>query len=60
MRLDDVMSDLREGKPIYRETRPEIGYLQGSLERVYGSFYLTIYDVLAKDWTVGKPEEDDE
>jgi len=50
MILEEAMTYLREGKRIYRKSRPESGSLCGDKDHVYGSFYLTIYDVLANDW----------
>jgi hypothetical protein len=58
MRLEYAMDYLRDGKRIYRSTKPEEGSLCGTLEKVYGSFYLTLYDVLAEDWEYCEKIED--
>jgi len=51
MYFDIVLKELRLGRRIYRRSCPEKGSLCGTAEKVMGSFYLTIYDVLAEDWT---------
>ncbi len=51
MKLEEALAYLRDGKRIYRSSRPEKGSLCGTDEnKIYGSFYLTIFDVLAEDW----------
>jgi len=57
MKLEYAMECLRNGQAIWRRTEPQKGYLlgftdhEGTITKVFGSFYLTIYDVLAEDWT---------
>lgn len=57
MKFERALEHLREGKRIYRHPRSD-NYLQAELDEfdkilhVYGSYYMTIYDVLAEDWTV--------
>ena len=58
MKFEVAISHLRDGHRIYRSTEPEKGSLCGTVEKVYGSFYLTIYDVLAEDWQICIQEED--
>jgi len=67
MKIEYAMECLRQGQAIWRQLRPEKGYLKGKVDQegnigpVYGSFYMTIYDVLAEDWTNEPyPEEKDE
>lgn len=52
MKLEEAIPYLRDGKRIYRKDRPERGSLCGEIEgnKIYGSFYLTIWDVLSDDW----------
>ena len=50
MTLEEAISHLRKGKKIYRDL--EKGYLMGTAEKPFGSFYLTLWDVLADDWKV--------
>ena len=57
MQFESAMEYLREGKRIYRKSIPDRGSLCGTIEQVYGSFYLTIYDVLADDWKQCKVDE---
>jgi len=52
MKFEDAMYYLRLGKRIYRESDPDKGSLCGTPEKVFGSFYLTLFDVLAEDWEV--------
>jgi hypothetical protein len=50
MTLEEAIPLLRSGKKIYRNL--EQGYLKGDEHRPMGSFYLTLWDVLADDWKV--------
>lgn len=52
MRLEEAIAHLREGKEIYRISRQEDGSLKGSPELPLCSFYLTLWDVLAEDWSI--------
>lgn len=49
MKFEDAMKFLRSGYRIYRISNPE-DYLEGTEEKPFGSFYLTLFDVLADDW----------
>ena len=61
MKFEDALRNLRNGAGIYRTLDPEKGYLCGSLKQVTGSFYMTLYDILAEDWEImGLNEDDDE
>lgn len=60
MKLEDAMQFLREGYRIYRTSFPDKGSLCGTKDKVYGSFYLTLYDVLAEDWDYCCVNEDPE
>jgi hypothetical protein len=57
MKFEYAMECLRQGQAIWRQLDPEKGYLKGNVDQegnigpIYGSFYMTIYDVLANDWT---------
>lgn len=51
MKFEIAIEYLRDGHRIYREKNPD-EYLEGNLNQVFGSYYLTIYDVLAEDWQV--------
>lgn len=57
MNLEEAICYLRKGNKIYRSSSPEKGSLCGTLENVYNSFYLTIYDVLAEDWEIKQKED---
>lgn len=50
MKLEEAIIHLREGKRIFRASCPDKGSLQGTIEKCGGSFYLTLWDVLAEDW----------
>ncbi len=50
MKLEEAILFLRDGLRIYRESDPDKGSLCGDTKKVLGSFYLTIYDILAEDW----------
>jgi len=50
MRFEEAMLFLRDGFRIYRDGHKDKGSLCGDIDNVYGSFYLTIYDVLGEDW----------
>ncbi len=50
MKFEDAMEFLRGGFRVYRKSNPDKGSLCGTIENVYGSFYLTLYDILAEDW----------
>jgi hypothetical protein len=50
MKFEDAMNYLRLGYRIYRTSDPEKGSLCGTAEKPMGSFYLTLWDVLADDW----------
>lgn len=52
MKFEQAIPHLRVGKKIFRLSMPDKGYLCGTTDKVKGSFYLTIYDVLADDWEV--------
>ncbi len=52
MDLESAIYFLKRGHAIYRESCPERGYLCGTEDKPYGSFYLTLWDVLAEDWKV--------
>jgi len=52
MKFEDAMHYLRLGKRIYIKSDPDKGSLCGTPEKVFGSFYLTLFDVLAEDWEV--------
>ena len=56
MKLEDAMPHLRQGKRIFRLSDPEKGSLCGTPEKVLGSFYLTLFDVLAEDWEIKNDE----
>lgn len=51
MKFEQALEKLRAGKRIWRSMDAQKGSLAGSTNKVLGSFYLTIYDVLAEDWT---------
>ncbi|PWU06758.1 MAG: hypothetical protein C5B43_01210 [Verrucomicrobia bacterium] len=50
MKFEEAIEFLRDGKRIYRLSDPDKGSLAGTTNKVFGSFYLTIYDILADDW----------
>lgn len=55
MKFEYAIEYLRNGDKIYRILAPDKGYLQagpsGSTDFIRGSFYMTIYDILADDWS---------
>ncbi len=63
MKFEYAMHCLRKGQKIWRQTAKEKGYLQakvdseGQIGPVYGSFYMTIYDVLEQDWISDSDED---
>lgn len=66
MQFEEAMQYLRMGRRIFRKSEPNKGSLCGTPEKVKGSFYLTIYDVMALDWaeckenqTPGEIDEDE-
>jgi len=67
MNFEDAMFFLRKGEMIYRESKKHNGSLcctldkNDQIEQVYGSFYMTIYDIMANDWLMkdDENEEDD-
>lgn len=55
MKLEEAIPYLRKGYRIFRKDNLHSkGYLQGSMEKPFGSFYLTLWDVLSEDWEVLK------
>jgi len=50
MKFEQAMNFLRTGRRIYRTSIPEKGSLCGNPEKPLGSFYLTLWDILAEDW----------
>ena len=64
MKFEEAMSFLRQGKGIIREERGDGGHLKctidemGEIEFVMGSYYMTIYDVMAHDWYVDEIDEE--
>ena len=59
MKFEVAIEHLKEGKRIYREKTPE-DFLEGTKERVRGSYNLTIFDVLANDWRISFSQEESE
>lgn len=60
MKFEDAIGHLREGKRIYRKSKPDKGSLCGTTEKVLGSFCMTLFDVLAEDWVVEKSRREKE
>lgn len=52
--FEQAMSFLRDGCRITRACFDPLDRksLAGNIDAVYGSFYMTIFDVLAEDWMV--------
>ena len=50
MKFEEAIALLRQGKKIYRSSDREKGYLKGTINKPCGSFYLTLWDVVAEDW----------
>ena len=57
MKIESAMKYLREGKKIFRESKPE--FCLRKKEFGLYSFYVTIFDLLAEDWTVDQDLFDD-
>ncbi len=51
MKLEEAIIYLKAGNKIYRESKPD-DYLEGTIEEPLGSFYLSLWDILAEDWMV--------
>lgn len=64
MLFEDAMHFLRHGDRIYRMSDPDKGSLcaemdlVGNVIKVFGSFHLSVYDVLADDWYFCDVNED--
>jgi hypothetical protein len=65
MRLEEAMKYLRKGKRIYRDSDidgsslccginkfPDSDHTECDIGTIYGSFTMTIFDILAEDWSV--------
>lgn len=52
MNLEEAIPYLRQGYAIQRNSSKNDEYLQGTPEKPIGSYYLTLWDVLADDWEI--------
>lgn len=58
MKFEEAMQFLRDGFRIFRDSNRYNGSLCETEEKALGSFYLTIFDVLANDWMYCLPDQD--
>ncbi len=51
MKFEYALECLRKGERIWRKLEPDKGSLCYKEEHILGSFCMTIFDIIANDWT---------